>query len=141
MNSIKINKFFNLSEFVCPCCGSVKIDERLVERLTRLRKDRGRIIIVKGGGYRCPAYQIAIKLAREEMGRHQPIPKIAAHPEGKAGDVTLFSVNTGERIPLTTDDIPYLMSLGFNGIGIGQSGWAHLDIAHTEQVETWSYGW
>ena len=116
------------------------VDPMLVESLHELRVARGRVVIKRGGGFRCLAYQKAIHISRAELLQKKPKePIIAAHTLGQAADVRIISLETGEGIPLTNDDIPYLKGLGFNGIGIGKTGWAHLDIAHSDEPATWSY--
>jgi len=140
MNNFDIDDYFTLAEFQCACCGAVKIDEDLVERLHELRVARGRVRISTGGGYRCPAYQKAIHAARAEILKTKPKePVVAAHPMGMAADIRLYGLSTSDPIPLTNDDIPFLKGLGFTGIGIGKSGWAHLDIAHGDVPATWRY--
>lgn len=139
MNDFRIDDYFHLREFECPCCGAVRIEEELVEALHELRVARGRIVISTGGGYRCPAYQRAIHMARAEILKTTPKePKVAAHTMGKAADVRLYSLDTGEAVPIVNDDILFLKNLGFNGIGIGKTGWAHLDVAHGTPA-IWSY--
>lgn len=141
VNDFEISDHFNLREFRCPCCGAVILDNKFLAKLEKLRVDRGRVIVSSGGGYRCRSYQRAIHFARNEI-LNMPLsePKIAAHTLGQAADVTVYSIDTGDKIPLTSSDIPYLKGLGFTGIGISKYGWAHLDDAH-DPFEQWSYSY
>lgn len=140
-NDFQVTDHFNLREFECPCCQRVILDEEFIEKLEKLRVDRGRIIISRGGGYRCEAYQKAIHYARNEiLGMPLVEPEIAAHTMGQAADIRIFSLDNGDLLPIMMSDVPYLKELGFTGIGVSNFGWAHLDDAHPT-LRTWSYSY
>jgi len=39
INNIRIAKYFNLSEFTCPCCNLVMLHPRLLEKISRIKKN------------------------------------------------------------------------------------------------------
>jgi len=53
INNIRIAKYFNLSEFTCPCCNLVMLHPRLLGKLVELRKILERPVYITSG-YRCP---------------------------------------------------------------------------------------
>ena len=55
INNIRIAKYFNLSEFACPCCNLVMLHPRLLEKLVELRKILERPVYITSG-YRCSRY-------------------------------------------------------------------------------------
>lgn len=57
---MQITKNFRTREFKCPCCGVVKYDKELVDKLQILRNLMGCSITVTSG-YRCPSYNKKIK--------------------------------------------------------------------------------
>lgn len=63
-NDIKLNEYFGLWEFECPCCHRVMLTGEGLYILTELRiKLDVPIHISKGGGYRCKEYN-------EKVGGH-----------------------------------------------------------------------
>ena len=140
MNDFPIDIYFSLREFECPCCGAVRINKDFVQLLHQIRVDRGMVRITPGGGgYRCPAFQKGLHAARAQILKTRLVePLVAAHVEGKAADISIYSLSTSEKVPFTKDDVPYLKSLGFSGIGIGKTGWAHVDTAH-DIPAIWEY--
>ncbi len=134
MNVFKLTPHFYLREFECPCCGTVMMDEYFIGMLEKLRVEISLPIKINSG-YRCRAYQKALKLARYEItGVMPPLPKIPFHTEGVAADIRIM-----DR-PILNDDIPMLNDIGFTGIGISPSGWAHLDSGH-DTIQTWKYSY
>lgn len=56
---MQITKNFRDDEFKCPCCGIIKYDSGLVDRLQILRNLFGKPIIITSG-YRCPKYNTRV---------------------------------------------------------------------------------
>jgi len=114
-NDFKLTKDFNLKEFQCPCCGSVKIDSELIKRLQILRDRISKPIIVTSG-YRCLSHN-------KEVGGVNT----SYHTQGLAVDITadgmeLYKLLIEARI------------VGFKGIGIYTfSNFLHLDLGPERQ--------
>jgi len=109
INDFRLTENFNLREFQCRCCGSVKIDSELVQKLQSLRDRLGKPIIVTSG-YRCPRHN-------KEVGGVED----SYHTQGLAVDIQ------------SAIDIDKLVSLaeevGFKGIGIYRRlRFLHLDL-------------
>jgi len=108
MNKFQLTKHFNLREFQCRCCGQVKVDSRLVDKLQMFRYVIGRPIIITSG-YRCPEHNRAVGGA----------PK-SKHMEGIAADIRVEGM-TPKQVAELAD------KAGFTGIGI-YDNFVHLDI-------------
>lgn len=110
LNDIQLTENFNLKEFQCSCCGTVKIDPELVRRLQAMRDELGVPIIVNSG-YRCPAHNKAVGGAKDSQ-----------HLVGKAADIT-------------ARDLPRLMLLAekyFHDQGLGlYKNYVHVDVRGT----------
>lgn len=52
LNSFRLAEHFNLAEFQCPCCHTVKLHPRLLRRAVRLRAAWGRPVVINSA-YRC----------------------------------------------------------------------------------------
>ena len=114
-NDFKLTKGFNLKEFQCPCCGSVKIDSELVKRLQILRDRISKPIIVTSG-YRCPAYN-------KEVGGVNS----SYHTKGLAVDITVDNMEL-------EDLLIKAKKVGFKGIGIYTlKNFLHLDLGPERQ--------
>lgn len=55
LNDFQLTENFKLIELQCPCCHTVKIHPKLVQRLQELRSALGRPLRVTSG-YRCAAH-------------------------------------------------------------------------------------
>lgn len=55
-----ITKNFRTREFKCPCCGVIKYDRNLVDKLQIIRNIMGMSITITSG-YRCPEFNKKIK--------------------------------------------------------------------------------
>lgn len=110
MNNIQISEHFNLLEFQCPCCNTVKINKLLLSLLSRLRWVINKPIYIKSG-YRCPAENEKINGDRNSY-----------HMKGMAVDIYVENF--------------YLESLGSNAVEVGFTGigyytsknFIHLDV-------------
>ncbi|MCX7795040.1 MAG: D-Ala-D-Ala carboxypeptidase family metallohydrolase [bacterium] len=110
INDFKIAENFNLREFACKCCGAVKIDRDLVERLQILR-DRVKRPIIITSGYRCPKHN------REVHGDEN-----SYHIQGLAVDIVVRDYGLEELENLAR-------AIGFRGIGVYKAcGFIHLDL-------------
>lgn len=52
LNSFRLAEHFNLAEFQCPCCHTVKLHPELLRRAVRLRAAWGRPLVINSA-YRC----------------------------------------------------------------------------------------
>lgn len=108
LNCIKIDRFFYLDEFECPCCHCVKLHLILLKKLSALRQAIDRPLIINSG-YRC-------KIHNTQVGG---VPT-SYHLFGFAADVTVPSMKMGELLK-------YAQNIRFGGIGI-YDNFLHLDI-------------
>ena len=110
INSIKIARYFYLSEFECPCCRRVMLSPDLLARLNHLRGVINRPIYINSG-YRC----------KEENHRAGGAPG-SYHLLGMAVDIHVKNF-------LLSDLLTIAKELGFNGIGFYEKkNFLHLDI-------------
>lgn len=110
INDFKIAENFNLREFACKCCGVVKIDSEVVERLQIIRNRIKRPIIITSG-YRCPEHN-------KRVGGE----KDSYHLQGLAVDIVVKDYGLEELGNLAS-------AVGFRGIGIYKLGeFIHLDL-------------
>jgi uncharacterized protein YcbK (DUF882 family) len=77
LNKFKLSQYFNLKEFECPCCNTVKLEPYLVNCLDALRIALKCKIIVTSG-YRC------IEHNKEVCGV-----RTSRHLQGRAADVII----------------------------------------------------
>lgn len=117
MNDIQVSKNFKLREFECRD-GShlVKLDERLLEKLQKMRDIIKKPIIVHSG-YRTPEYNKKVGGAPRSQ-----------HLEGKAADIKVSGMNPHEVAKFAKE-------VGFNGIGIytHNGNWfTHVDVRDTK---------
>lgn len=84
LNDIRLTANFNLTEFVCRHCGTVKIDPELVRRLQALRDEVGQPVIITSG-YRCPEHNRAVGGAEQSQ-----------HLFGRAADIYVPKMDTEE---------------------------------------------
>lgn len=118
INNFKIAENFNLKEFQCPCCGSVKIDSNLVMLLQELRRLIGKPITITSG-YRCPKHNKEVGGVEESF-----------HTQGLAVDITGdFNIVQVSLLART---------VGFGGIGIyTKRNFLHLDLGPKREWEGW----
>lgn len=58
--NLEITQNFRTREFKCPCCGVIKYDKELVDKLQIIRNIIG-VPIQVTSGYRCPTFNAKIK--------------------------------------------------------------------------------
>lgn len=117
INDFRIADNFNLREFACKCCGAVKIDSELVQRLQFLR-DRIKRPITITSGYRCQKHN-------REVGGAQN----SYHTQGLAVDIVVENYGLEELANLAK-------AMGFKGIGIYKTGgFLHLDLGEERRWE------
>lgn len=71
LNSFRLTEHFNLIEFQCPCCHTVKLHPELLRRAVRLRAAWGRPVVVNSA-YRCEKHNKMVGGAansRHRLGR------------------------------------------------------------------------
>lgn len=118
MNTFKISKSYYLNEFQCPCCGTVKIANRLVELLEQFIKLHN-IKPKINSAYRCEKHNKAVG----------GVPN-SYHVQGLAVDL---SVPDGMNID---DFAKKLENIGFNGIGIYRNKkFVHVDLGTKRKWE------
>jgi hypothetical protein len=92
LNNFKLSKNFNLVEFQCPCCKTVRLEPHLVSCLQALRSAIDEPLHISSG-YRCPAHNKAVK----------GVPH-SRHILGQAADILLgesepeFFLNTARKL-------------------------------------------
>ena len=121
MNNFKLSENFNLKEFECTHADHkhVRVDERLVEKLQKLRDDLGRPMVINSA-YRCPKRNAQVGGATNSQ-----------HLFGRAVDISLSNQYlTGDEIAELAED------LGFTGIGLYKT-FIHLDTRISPVVARW----
>ena len=118
MNKVKISDNFYLSEFESPDTKEVKLDEKLIERLEKLRKRIGQPLVIDSG-YRTKEHNKSVGGADGSL-----------HLIGKATDIPKIK-------GLTIDEMAVLaQKMGFDGIGKYHWG-IHVDVRGT--TARWDY--
>ena len=112
INNIHISEHFKLSEFQSPDTKEVKVDEKLIERLEKLRKRIGQPLVINSG-YRTKEHNKSVGGADDSL-----------HLPGKAADMAKVK-------GLTIDEMAVLaQKMGFDGIG--KYNWGiHADVRGT----------
>ena len=122
----KQNEFYNEkiihfrpSEFKCPCCGRILVEDELLVKLEILRDMIGRPIFITSG-YRCEKYNSKIGGSQKSY-----------HLKGMAADIWVPDLHP-LRLYISA------VSLQFGGVGlILPSGAIHVDIRQTDILKTW----
>lgn len=115
MNKIKLNKYFSLNEFQCPCCHRVMLHEKLLDLLYKVRLSVKKPVVITSG-FRCDKYN---KKIGGDPGSY--------HLIGMAADITVPGMNIRDLW-----DIVNL--LGFTGIGYyEQRKFCHVDVRPGER--------
>ncbi len=103
-----LSENFKEKEFACRCCGVLKVDPMLMEKLELLRAEFGKPIIVTSG-YRCPKHN-------KEVGGVSK----SQHIQGKAADIKIKGINPHEVAEAAKKS-------GFTFI-LAYSTWTHVDV-------------
>lgn len=114
-----LSKHFNESEFQCKCCGVVKIDQVLVDKLEQVRVIYNKPMNILSG-YRCPHHNAEVGGVDNSY-----------HMKGMAADISC-DTNTNRYFLLKA-----IMEVGFNRIGIYKQGFIHVDIGDYPTHVTW----
>ena len=110
----KISPHFHSTEFTCPHCGKIKIDENLVNKLEHIFSKLNASKCIVTSGYRCPYYD---KTSFGFAGKHS---------EGLASDCVYYDKN-GAIIP-SKIVVCVAYDLGeLNGIAKIDNNYVHLD--------------
>lgn len=107
VNNVQLTTNFNLAEFACRHCGTVKLDPALVVKLQQLRDRVGWAITITSG-YRCPEHNRAVGGVANSQ-----------HLLGKAADVWVQDM-------APADLAAHAEVVGFGGIGV-YSNFVHVD--------------
>lgn len=112
--SKKISTHFHSSEFKCPHCGKIKIDEKLINKVEHIFSKLNASKCIVSSGYRCPTYDIK---ENKFAGRHS---------EGLAMDCVFYDKNN--KIIPSKIVICVAYDLGeLNGIAKINNNYTHLD--------------
>lgn len=115
----KLSANFRVSEFACKgksCCSTVKIDEKLVEYLQKIRDHFGKSITITSG-YRCATHNKNVGGATGSR-----------HTKGQAADIVVKGVDPAEVAK-------YAESIGVLGIGLygpEDGNFVHIDTRTTK---------
>lgn len=123
----KISDHFTVKEFLCKCgaCSTCIIDSDLVKRLESLRVLIGAPIRINSG-YRCQAYQDALRLQGYETSQGP-----STHTLGQAADIEC------QHLPLIGVELEALArQAGFTSVGVAPI-WVHVDLR--PGYRRWSY--
>ena len=109
-SSAKLSEHFRVREFACKgsgCCKEVKIDEKLVDYLQKIRNHFGKSLTINSA-YRCATHNKKVGGASKSN-----------HTKGSAADIVVKGVN-----PLKV--ARYAESIGIKGIGLYDT-FVHID--------------
>ena len=81
----RLSSHFLSSEFSCPCCGKLILDEVLIEKLEEFRRVIGCPITIISG-YRCPEHNIAVGGAEHSY-----------HLVGQAADIRVVNIDRAKH--------------------------------------------
>ena len=114
-SSKQITKHFHSSEFACKHCGTIRIEERLVENMERVFERLNASKCIISSGYRCEVHD-------RNIGGF-----VGQHAKGNASDCIYYDKN-GKVIPSKyVICVAYDLDL-FRGIAKINDNYTHLDI-------------
>lgn len=116
---LQLSPFFSTKEMECKCgkCLEQKISSDLIHRLTQLRIQGGKPLVVTSA-FRCTRYQMELAGKGFETARGT-----SQHELGKAADITCIDLNLIENY--------------FTSIGVANT-FTHVDLR--PQIIRWAYG-
>lgn len=115
--TLQVSEHFHAKEFACHCCGTLLLDERLVESLEALRALSDLPIRVNSG-YRCERHNAAIGGSPNSQ-----------HKLGRAADIVIAGKHPA-TVALLATQIP-----GFAAGGIGRyNTFTHVDVRTTGEA-------
>jgi uncharacterized protein YcbK (DUF882 family) len=103
---------FSKKEMACHCCGTLKVEQRLLNALEKLRALSGQPLLVHDA-YRCPEHN-------EQVGG---VPD-SEHTRGMAADVKIPGLSLQQMYELALE-VPEFAE---GGIGVYDGGFLHLDV-------------
>lgn len=115
-------RYFELSEFECPCCKKADMDSVLLGKLDHLRENFGQPLTINSG-FRCKKHNAKLK---ESSPNSQ-------HLLGKAADLSIVGMSSEEKHKL----VSLAFESGFKGIGIGKT-FIHVDV-RSGKPSLWGY--
>ena len=113
VNDFQLSKNFNMNEFASPDTGAVKVDERLITLLQKMRDVTGKPIIITSG-YRTAAYNDSL------IEKGYKAIKNSNHVFGTAADIKIPGLSPSQVAKLAEE-------LGFDGIGT-YGTFTHVDV-------------
>ena len=121
MNDFQLSENFNLKEFECthPEHRHVQLDEKLLEKLQKLRSKIGRPLIINSA-YRCPERNAQVGGAKKSQ-----------HLFGRAVDVSIHNLNLSQN-----QILEMAKNLDFTGIGL-YNNFVHLDVRNSPEIVVW----
>lgn len=118
-NNSNLTPNFKYREFDCKCgCSITKHNTELSDKLQILRDYVGKPVIITSP-YRCPTHNAKVGGARKSF-----------HMEGCAADLIIDNVNVLEIGKICE-------SIGFNGIGVYDDGYVHVDVRPVSEKYFW----
>ena len=114
-NSKQITEHFHSYEFSCKHCGTIRIEERLVDNMEKIFKKLNASKCIVSSGYRCPVHD-------KNIGGF-----VGKHAEGLAADCIYYD-KSGKIIPSKIVICAAYDSDLFRGIAKIDNNYTHLDI-------------
>jgi zinc D-Ala-D-Ala carboxypeptidase len=109
-----LSPHFSKAELACHCCGTLKIDRRLVDALEELRALAGKPVVIHDG-YRCANHN-------QEVGGVND----SEHTRGLAADINIPGLSLQQMYDLALGVSDFVQG----GIGAYDQGFLHVDVRH-----------
>jgi len=107
-----LSPHFSKSELACHCCGTLKIEQRLLDALEQLRSLAQRPLVIHDA-YRCPAHNQAVGGVID-----------SEHTRGMAADIGIPGLPLQRMYELALRVEPFCSG----GIGAYDQGFLHVDV-------------
>jgi uncharacterized protein YcbK (DUF882 family) len=91
LNKFKLSPHFNLKEFECPCCQTVKLEPYLINCIQAIRYTLNTKIIISSG-YRCSAHNQFVGGVPDSK-----------HLTGQAIDIIILGIASNDLLKLCKD--------------------------------------